>query len=201
MPDRVKTTTSGGANFTIVFKIVSGAVSTTTTDYFIFDQQKKSTLGPLIDKKAGKTVALDQTKNSPEFTDFVKDIVKPAAGEPTVITYEDGEQATVGSSSLASLFAVTVGGTANGKRQLFAYCGDISLGDMDLEYNTMSSRTVTFTTVEWNGAADLTIPNTIWDLITKKDGTTKLIDKTDVTLPATFAKGVACDEFWATALA
>lgn len=201
MAARTQSRTTGGANFTIAFKIVSGAVSTTTTDYFIFDQQKKSTLGALIDKKAGKTIVLDQNKNNPLLTAFLAGVVKPASDAPTTEYYEDGTSYVVGSSDLASIFAITVGATIDGKRQLFAYCADISAGDMDLEKGTVTSRALTFTTVEWNGAAALTIPNTVWDLITKLDGSTKLIDKADVTLPTTFAVGTACDEFWATALA
>lgn len=209
---RVKGVTAGGSGISVATKIgpstttpatLANTVSVALGDCFFFDQQMKTTVaGGLVIGTGGEKLTLDSKKNTPELETWLaaNQQKEPEAADSGF--YEDGEKFTSSSGGAITDLVVAIGPYTSGKRQIVVTCGIVSSGDFDWEYNKVLGRPITVTTQEWNGTAALSIPAAFWDLITKQDGTTKIIDKTDTALaaPLTIPIGKGSVVLWVKAL-
>jgi hypothetical protein len=195
---RARIGTNGGRNICLVAAIKDGEMSTTAGEYMIFDMTKTSQIGSLAKGISGKTISLSSYMNNSDLDTFIATYGSDAVETADPIKFEDGEEYVATASEVVKLGFVLLGGTASGKIQTFYGACALNDGDISQEYNTPTERPITITTQGWNGASALSIPAGIWDLLTKKDGTTKHLKTVTPTpsLPTTLAVGVASVVNW-----
>lgn len=203
MADRSRIGTSGGRNICIVAAIESGAVATTAGKYFIFDMTTSSAIGQLTRGLSGQQITLTSLLNSPDLETFLSTYSSDAVEATDPKKFEDGESYATGASETVKLWFGLLGGTASGKIQTFYGTCAISDSDITQTYAEDTERNIVLTTQGWNGTAGLTIPEAVWALFTKKDGTTRHLavnpaEPATAILPATLAVGKASKVEWIT---